>query len=99
MTVEAQHMEPRSPISEGTKPEAAESSAARPEAMKKCRCGHDKSHHMVSPSGEYSFLGWVAILLGISAEPKSIKFQCRQCDTIIERSKDPAVISQTRLWG
>ena len=54
---------------------------------------------MVSPSGEYSFLGWALILMGISAEPRAIRFQCRRCDQLIARSTDRAVIGETRLWG
>ena len=67
--------------------------------LKRCKCGHDKHHSMVSPSGEYTFLGWVAIMLGISADPIAIRYQCRRCDAIVDRTTDPAVIAETRLWG
>lgn len=72
--------------------EAATSSAV-------CRCGHDKQHVMVSASPEYSFGGWCLILIGITATPRAIGYTCRQCEQVIDRTADPKVISQTRLWG
>jgi hypothetical protein len=67
--------------------------------QKRCKCGHHRQHHLVSPSGEYTFGGWCLILFGISARPTAVRFECRQCGTIVERSTDPVVISETRLWG
>jgi hypothetical protein len=73
---------------------------ARPDrAPRKCKCGHEVGHTMVSPSGEYTFGGWCLILLGISAKPTAIRFVCRQCDQVVWRSTDPKVIAETRLWG
>jgi hypothetical protein len=64
-----------------------------------CACGHDKSHVMVSAAPQYSFSGWVLILIGITATPKSISYTCRQCDQVIERTTDPKALAETRLWG
>lgn len=71
----------------------------KPKGPRRCRCGHDRHHTMVSPSGEYTFLGWCLILFGISAKPRAIRFQCRQCDELILRTTDPTTIAETRLWG
>ncbi|HTJ82284.1 MAG TPA: hypothetical protein VL400_11235, partial [Polyangiaceae bacterium] len=65
----------------------------------KCKCGHDKTHPMVSPAGEYTTMGWVLILIGISAEPTAIKYVCRRCEGILERTTDKKVIAETQLWG
>ncbi len=78
---------------------ASPEAAAPTRAPKKCKCGHAVGHPMVSPSGEYSFGGWFLILLGISAKPRAIRYQCRRCDEVISRSTDPKVIEETRLWG
>lgn len=68
-------------------------------APKKCRCGHDRHHPMVSATGDYTFGGWCLILFGISAKPRAIRFTCRRCDEVIERVTDPVTIAETQLWG
>ncbi|NUP09676.1 MAG: hypothetical protein HOW73_26830 [Polyangiaceae bacterium] len=65
----------------------------------RCPCGYDKGNVMVSPNAEYGFWGWVLVLIGISAEPKAIKYTCRRCGTTIERTTDPVVLKETRVWG
>lgn len=64
-----------------------------------CRCGHDRTSHMVSPSGEYTFLGWCLILVGISANPTAIRWSCRRCQEQVYRTTDPEIIKRTRLFG
>ena len=54
---------------------------------------------MVSPAGEYTTVGWVLILMGISAEPTGVRFVCRRCDGVIWRTTDKKTIAETRLWG
>jgi len=54
---------------------------------------------MVSPQGEYSFIGWCFILIGVSWDPRSITFQCRVCDETVERVDDPRVMRTIRLAG
>lgn len=71
----------------------------KPKAPRRCKCGHERGNPMVSPSGEYTFLGWCLILIGISAKPRAIRFVCRTCDTLIARATDEATITETRLWG
>jgi hypothetical protein len=64
-----------------------------------CRCGHDRTSHMVSPSGEYTFFGWCMILVGISADPVAIRWACRRCQEEVYRTTDKAIIKRTRLFG
>lgn len=66
---------------------------------KRCPCGYDRTHPMVSPKADYTFLGWCLIMIGISAKPTSISFVCRRCDTVVDRTTDPKDIAETRLWG
>lgn len=53
-----------------------------------CRCGHEVGHTMVSPEPEYSALGWVMVLVGISAKPKRIKYRCRKCNSVFHETTD-----------
>jgi hypothetical protein len=46
---------------------------------------------MVSPHGDYSFFGWVGLMLGATAEPVRVKFQCRQCGQTFDESTDPQI--------
>ncbi len=79
--------------------DASGSDAAPARPVRQCKCGHGIDHTLVSPSGEYTFWGWCLILLGISAKPTAIRFQCRRCDQIVWRTTDPKIIAETRLWG
>jgi hypothetical protein len=54
---------------------------------------------MVSAAAEYSIGGWCLILLGISARPTAVNFDCRRCGTTLERTTDPKQIAATRIWG
>jgi hypothetical protein len=54
---------------------------------------------LVSPNPTYSFLGWVAIMTGISWEPRKITFACRRCGEAFDRIDDPAEIKSVRLFG
>lgn len=58
-----------------------------------CRCGYGRGHHMVSDEPEYTFIGWVAMLVGISARPTLVKYRCRRCHELFDRSKDPALLA------
>jgi len=59
-----------------------------------CKCGFDRTHPYIEKKGRYSFLGWLALIAGASARPKSIYYQCRRCHTIIEETTDPAIIEK-----
>ena len=54
-----------------------------------CRCGHDRDHFMVSGEGQYTFLGWAAMLFGISAVPTRIDYRCRRCGKVFDQTEDP----------
>lgn len=59
-----------------------------------CRCGHGRGHYMVSDEPEYTPIGWVAMLVGISARPTLVKYRCRRCNELFDRSADPALLAQ-----
>lgn len=59
------------------------------EASKTCRCGHDRTHYMVTKDFEYSKGGWLTVLFGISTAPKKLKYRCTNCKDVIEEIDDP----------
>lgn len=83
---------------------AEEGGASEPDAAKRpdgserrCQCGYAKGHVMISPVGEYSFTGWFMLLLGISALPHRIRYQCRTCRDTVDEVTDPDEIRGIRL--
>ena len=59
-----------------------------------CRCGHDKFHHMVTPMGEYTPVGWFWVLVGVSTKPVQLKFTCRVCNEVVAKTQDAALLAQ-----
>lgn len=60
------------------------------EKMPTCRCGHNRSHHMVSEEAEYSWFDWILVtVIGTTCVPKKIKFQCRKCQEVFDETTDP----------
>lgn len=58
-----------------------------------CRCGHDRTHFMVSPLGRYSLTGWFWVtVIGVTTRPRKVRFRCRQCGEVFDESTDPAVL-------
>lgn len=64
--------------------------SAHPETAPACRCGHARGHAKVSAEAEYSALGWVAVVLGVSARPTCVRFRCRVCGAIFDETREPA---------
>jgi hypothetical protein len=52
----------------------------------RCRCGHDRSHYMVTPAPVYGVGGWARVFIGISTRPKRIEYHCRRCDEVISET-------------
>ncbi len=66
---------------------------------KTCPCGHPRGHHLVSPEPNYTFGGWMLILIGITAAPTQVRFVCRSCTKVIEVVTDRTEIEGIRLYG
>lgn len=66
------------------------SEGSPPAAAARCRCGHDRRHHMVSPVPTYTSWGkfWV-IFMGVSSVPIRLDFQCRVCGESFDHTTDP----------
>lgn len=56
--------------------------------MKTCRCGYHKHDHHVIPRCRYSLFGIVRMLMGVTAYPEEVYYQCERCEEIIERTTD-----------
>ncbi|MEM8485561.1 MAG: hypothetical protein AAF564_08415 [Bacteroidota bacterium] len=61
-----------------------------------CKCGHDRDNFWVSPKAQYPTWNFLmGIFMGLSMGlPRSVKFVCRQCDAVVEESKDPDTIKR-----
>ena len=60
-----------------------------------CKCGNKINHPKVYHKCEYSKWGWFLLtILGLSAQPKCVKFICRDCDETILTSTDKATLSK-----
>ena len=78
-------------MSEGPKDPSLESEV-KPKVpyVERCACGNDRKHYMVSAVPTYTTWGqfWVA-LMGVSANPIRIDFQCRVCKEKFDFITDP----------
>jgi hypothetical protein len=58
---------------------------------KHCRCGHGRHHHMVSPVGKYTLMGWFWVtVMGVTTRPLRIDYRCRECGEVFDYTEDPA---------
>jgi hypothetical protein len=54
-----------------------------------CRCGHDRTHMMVSPVGRYNLVGWFWVtVMGVTTKPIRVDYKCRSCSQIFDSSTD-----------
>jgi hypothetical protein len=65
-------------------------------AVRRCRCGHDKSHPLVRP--EYHYGGWGALVLGLfgSPAPQRIDFVCTVCGEAVGAVTDRETLARFR---
>jgi len=64
----------------------------RPAVERACRCGYTRAHHMVSADPQYTVLGWLKLVAGITSRPKKIQWRCRRCDQVIASTTDAAAL-------
>ena len=58
--------------------------------LNKCKCGHDRTHYLVSAKCKYTFAGWLWVtLVGVTTRPLKIDYQCRRCEQIFDTSQEP----------
>ena len=61
------------------------------QSVRTCRCGFHKHHVRVVPRCKYAWHAILRLLLGVTAYPKEVYYQCERCEQIIERTTDIAV--------
>lgn len=54
----------------------------------RCRCGHDRTHYMVSAEPKYGFWQMIVVIMGISQQPRRIEYRCRRCDQVFDATED-----------
>ncbi len=55
--------------------------------LKKCKCGHDKNHKFAIAHKQYTKWGEILQLIGISAQPQKIKYECIKCQSYFDETK------------
>ena len=58
------------------------------EPLKTCRCGYHKHDPHVVPQCRYNWFGWVRLVMGVTAYPEEVYYQCEKCEQIIDRTTD-----------
>lgn len=71
-------------MSPAARPTGGEAEHEADDEPARCRCGHTRSHHMVSPVKEYTVGGYLLLFFGITAKPVRIRYVCRTCEQQIE---------------
>lgn len=56
--------------------------------IKRCSCGHDKTSQFVIAHEQFSILGNILHLIGISATPIKIEYQCIKCQEYFDQKKN-----------
>lgn len=62
--------------------------------LPRCKCGHDRTHYMVSAEPQYGIWQLFVVSMGISQKPKSIEYRCRRCDQVFDRTEDVSEYAQ-----
>ena len=62
--------------------------------MPRCKCGHDRSHYMVSAEPQYGIWQLFVVSMGISQKPKAVEYRCRRCDQVFDRSENVSEYAQ-----
>jgi len=60
---------------------------------RRCECGFDRHHPMVSPERFYTKFGsfWV-FFFGVSYTPIRVAYRCRVCDQSFDETTDPELL-------
>lgn len=59
-----------------------------------CRCGHDRSHYMVTADPKYGFWQLFVVSMGISQKPHRIDYLCRRCGDVFDTTTEVSEYAQ-----
>ena len=65
---------------------------AKPKGCLGCDWYDDIDHGMVQRAPHYGFMGWAAVLFGISMVPSRIDYRCRRCGVVLDSTTDPKLL-------
>jgi hypothetical protein len=63
-------------------------------ALPRCKCGHDRTHYMVSAEPQYGIWQLFVVSMGISQQPRSMEYRCRRCNEVFDRSDEVSKYAQ-----
>lgn len=56
--------------------------------LKTCRCGYHKHDDRIIPRCRYNWFAMLRLLMGVTAYPDEVYYQCERCNEIIDRTTD-----------
>ena len=56
--------------------------------LKTCRCGYHKHDVHVIPHCRYKWFSMLRLLMGVTAYPYEVYYQCERCNEIIDQTTD-----------
>lgn len=62
----------------------------------KCRCGRDRNAPALRPAKRYGWFGLFALLMGYTARPVRVDWQCPTCGAVLDVTTDRATLEQCR---
>jgi hypothetical protein len=83
----------RAPNGDGLAHETAATPVPAP-LPARCRCGFDRTHPMARAEPQYGFIGWLRLVVGVSARPDRVVYRCRRCGTVIEDTAAPEALDE-----
>ena len=60
----------------------------------KCGCGNAVGSPFVSPKAQYTFFGWILVLMGISHPPVKVVFSCDNCGRGLKTVTDKRLLRE-----
>ena len=65
-------------------------------SVRRCQCGHDKTHPAVRPTKRYGWWGQMALIMGFTSRPARIDWVCSTCGTALDSITDPETLERFR---
>lgn len=59
-----------------------------------CACGNKVGSPFVSPKAQYTFFGWILVLMGISHPPVKVTFSCDNCGQSLQTITDATLLRE-----
>jgi len=60
--------------------------------LRTCRCGFHKHDLHVTPRCRYGVFAVLRLMMGVTAYPYEVRYQCERCGEVIETTNDPEIL-------